>query len=125
MGESREQIQRMLAGEGRAVSPQGLSELLRTVETGGMTRAQAKEVFREMLATGRSASEVAGKSDVGVVADEETIGPLVERVLKESGMAEDAKGNAKAFNYLIGQVLKAERKADPKVVAKVIRKKLS
>ncbi len=94
MGDSREQIQRMLAGEGSAVSPQSLSELLRMVETGGMTRAQAKEVFRKMLATGSTASEVAGKSDVGVVADEETIGRLVDWVLQESGMAEEAKGYA-------------------------------
>jgi aspartyl-tRNA(Asn)/glutamyl-tRNA(Gln) amidotransferase subunit B len=124
MGESREQIQRMLAGEGKVVSPQSLSELLRMVETGGVTRTQARAVFRDMLATGRTASEVAGGADVGVVSDEGAIGRLVEKVLAESGVADEAKTNPKAFNYLIGQVLKAERKADPKVVAKVIRKKL-
>ena len=77
-----------------------------------------------MLATGRSPAEVAGKTDVGVVSDEQAIGELVDKVLKESGVAEEAKNNSKAFNYLVGQVLKAERKADPKVVAKIIRKKL-
>lgn len=124
MGESREQLQRMLAGEGKAVAPRALSELLKMIDSGKLTRAQARQVFRDMLTTGKTASEVAGKSDVGVISDEAVIGRLVDKVMAEGGMGEDAKRNPKAFNYLIGQVLKAERKADPKVVAKVIRQKL-
>jgi aspartyl-tRNA(Asn)/glutamyl-tRNA(Gln) amidotransferase subunit B len=114
----------MLAGEGKRASAQGLAELLGMVEAGEVTRTQARDIFRDMLATGRSPAEVAGKTDVGVVSDEQAIGELVDKVLKESGVAEEAKNNSKAFNYLVGQVLKAERKADPKVVAKIIRKKL-
>jgi aspartyl-tRNA(Asn)/glutamyl-tRNA(Gln) amidotransferase subunit B len=124
MGDSREQVQGMLAGKSVKVTPQHLSDLLRMLEDGKLTRAQAKDVFRKMLATGKDASEVAGKAEVGVVSDERSIEELVDRVLEESGMMEDAKTNPKAVNYLIGQVLRAERKADPKVVAKVIRKKL-
>jgi aspartyl-tRNA(Asn)/glutamyl-tRNA(Gln) amidotransferase subunit B len=124
MGDSRERIQKMLAGGGKAVSAQSLAELLGMVETRKVTRAQARDIFRDMLATGRSPTEIAGKTDVGVVSDEQAIAELVDKVLKETAVAEEAKSDSKAFNYLVGQVLRAERKADPKVVAKMIRKKL-
>jgi Asp-tRNA(Asn)/Glu-tRNA(Gln) amidotransferase B subunit len=78
-----------------------------------------------MLDTGKSAEELAGNADVGVLSDEHAVEQLVDKVLKESDVAGEAKDNPKAFNYLVGQVLRAERKADPKVVARIIRKKLS
>ena len=125
MGDSRERIQKMLAGEGKRVPPQGLADLLRLVDQGKATRDQARRVFREMLDTGKSAEELAGNADVGVLSDEHAVEQLVDKVLKESDVAGEAKDNPKAFNYLVGQVLRAERKADPKVVARIIRKKLS
>ncbi len=120
----RGQIRKMLSGEGRAISPQALAELLRMVKEGTVTRAQAKEIFARMLAEGGSVSELAAKAGAGALSDEEAIESLVDEVMAATGVA-DAKTNPKAFNYLVGQVLKMERNADPKVVARVIRKKLA
>jgi aspartyl-tRNA(Asn)/glutamyl-tRNA(Gln) amidotransferase subunit B len=121
-GESRAEVQKTLMGPGRETLPRRLAELLAMISQGKMTRVQAKEVFRGMLAKGESASSLAGQVG-GVVTDEVVIGEIVGRVLRESG-AEEARTNPKAFNYLVGQVLRAERRADPRVVAKLLRQKL-
>ena len=124
VGESREQLGKMLAGDGAKVTPQSLSALLGMVARSEVTRAQAKQVFREMLTTGRSPSELA-KSGGGVVSDEDAIGELVDKALGESGLAEKAMSDPKTFNYLVGLVLKQEKRADPRVVAKAISRRIS
>jgi len=124
VGESREHIERMLAGGDSKVSPENLARLLRMVVDDKLTRPQAREIFRQMLATGKSAHELVSKTGAGVVNDEAAIGEIVDRVLKESGLGVKAKDDPKAFNYLIGLTLKSEKRADPKVVAKVIRSRL-
>ena len=44
--------------------------------------------------------------------------------MSEGDTASDAKKNPKAFNYLIGQVLRLEPGADPKLVAKTLARML-
>jgi Asp-tRNA(Asn)/Glu-tRNA(Gln) amidotransferase B subunit len=50
---------------------------------------------------------------------------LVEKVLAaRPGALDEARRDKKAFNYLVGQVLREEPKAQPAVVAKVLAKRL-
>ncbi len=54
----------------------------------------------------------------------ESITGLVERVLREERRGRTKRrANPKAFNYLVGQVLRLEPKADAKLVAKTIARR--
>jgi aspartyl-tRNA(Asn)/glutamyl-tRNA(Gln) amidotransferase subunit B len=124
IGEFREQIRAIVADGEAKVTPEGLSELLGMVDRGKATRMQAKALFREMLTTGKSASQLAGAGEVSVFTDEAAISRLVDTVLSEGGALQDAKNNPRALNYLIGQVLKREPRAEPKLIAKLLASKL-
>jgi aspartyl-tRNA(Asn)/glutamyl-tRNA(Gln) amidotransferase subunit B len=125
LGEFRDQVRGKLEGPEPPVTPQGLAELLQMVEAGQATRAQARGIFRQMVSTGKRPSQLRATERAGIVTDEVEIGTLVEKVLGQSDAGKEAKNNTKAFNYLIGQVLRLEPRADPKVVAKMIRNKLT
>ncbi len=123
--EFRQQDRGKLDGPEPPVTPQGLAELLRMVEAGQATRAQARGIFRQMVSTGKRPSQLKATGKSGVVTDEAEIDTLVEKVLGQSDAGKEARKNTKAFNYLIGQVLRLEPRADPKIVAKIIRRKLA
>ena len=124
-GEFRQDIREMLEEKRRKVTADGLAELLGMLDSGRMTRVHAKEMFREMVATGWNPAQFARSERTGVLTDESSIAALVERVLRESDVAKKAGEDKKAFNYLVGQVLKLEPRADAKVVAKISRARLS
>jgi Asp-tRNA(Asn)/Glu-tRNA(Gln) amidotransferase B subunit len=93
------------------------------LDRGELTRPQARELFREMISTGRRPSQLTrGRSRAAV--DGDSIARVVSKLLSEDDAAADAKNNPKAFNYLIGQVLRLEPGADPKVVAKTLARML-
>ncbi len=123
-GEFRQDIREMLEEKRRKVTADGLAELLGMLDSGRMTRVHAKEMFREMVATGWNPAQLARSERTGVLTDESSIAALVERVLRESDVAKKAGEDKKAFNYLVGQVLKLEPRADAKVVAKTIARKI-
>jgi aspartyl-tRNA(Asn)/glutamyl-tRNA(Gln) amidotransferase subunit B len=120
LGELPEQARSKLSGAAPSVTPQGLAELLEMLESGRVTRPQAKDLFRQMVATGKRPSELKGSGQEGVVSDEGTIAKLVSELIGKGDAAAEARKNPKAFNYLVGQVLRLEPRADPKVVAKTI-----
>jgi aspartyl-tRNA(Asn)/glutamyl-tRNA(Gln) amidotransferase subunit B len=123
IGEFRGPVRSKLMGEAAPVTPAGLSELLAMLDGGDLTRPQAREVFREMVSTGRRPSELR-KGRAGVPVDEDSIHKVISKLLSEGDAANEAKKNPKAFNYLIGQVLWREPGADPKVVAKTLARLL-
>jgi aspartyl-tRNA(Asn)/glutamyl-tRNA(Gln) amidotransferase subunit B len=124
LGELSEQTRSTLSGAKPSIIPEGLSELLTMLDAGKVTRPQAKDLFKQMTATGKRPSELKGSGKEGVVADERAIAKVVSKLINEGDVAKEAKKNPKAFNYLIGQVLRLEPRADPKVVAKTIARML-
>ena len=123
--EFHDEARKELEGPNPPVTPQALAELLAMVREGKATRKQAREILREMVSTGKGPSQLIGGESRGVVNDEEHIAGLVRRVLGEGKAGADARKNPKAFNYLVGQVLALEPRADPRLVAKAIAKMLS
>ncbi|MGA2665309.1 MAG: Asp-tRNA(Asn)/Glu-tRNA(Gln) amidotransferase subunit GatB [Nitrososphaerales archaeon] len=137
-GEFREEHRRALEGPEPRLRPQGLADLLSMVRRGELTRAQARQVFRSMASTGRPPSELAplraaqGEKEGGrplgggVIGDEGAIEALVDSVFgQDGGAVEEARRNPRAINYLMGRVLGLEPRADPRVVARAIRKRLA
>ncbi len=107
------------------VTPEDFVELAKMVDSGSITRAQAKEALREAMKTGRPARQVVQQRNLSAVADEGAIASLIDKVLKARPEAlAEARADKKAFSYLVGQVLKEEPNAQPGVVAKLLAQRI-
>jgi aspartyl-tRNA(Asn)/glutamyl-tRNA(Gln) amidotransferase subunit B len=122
--------------EGREIaqSPVGaaaLAGLLKRVADGTLSGKMAREVFDAMWA-GEEAGEAAAdriieRRGLKQISDEGALEKLVDEVLAASArQVEDYRaGRDKAFNSLVGQVMKASRgKANPAQVNSILRRKL-
>jgi len=109
----------------RAIQPDEFVGLARMVDSSAITRAQAKEALREAMRTGTPVGEVIKSQKPSAVVDEEAIEAVIRKVVaSRPGSIKEAAGDKKAFNFLVGQVLKEEPKAQPAVVAKLLAQRL-
>jgi aspartyl-tRNA(Asn)/glutamyl-tRNA(Gln) amidotransferase subunit B len=114
-------------GEFRA-GPKDLAGLLGEVEKGTISSKMAKEIFSEMAESGRSAAEIISERGLVQITDEEQLGRMVEQVLKESpeNVKRYSQGEEKLFDFFVGQVMKkTEGRANPQLVSKVLKARLS
>ena len=110
------------------VSPQMLAELVNLIEDGKLTNNVAKELFPEMFATGKSATELAKEKGLDQQSDDSEIeGICAEAIANDPNAAEKFRGGKEgAINALKGAVMKATRgQANPKVVDETLRRLLS
>jgi aspartyl-tRNA(Asn)/glutamyl-tRNA(Gln) amidotransferase subunit B len=111
-------------GKSLALTPQSFIELLDLVDAGRITKVQARDVLKLMVKTGRSPSAIVRSKGLGIL-DERDVYRAVDKIIAtKREVFEQAKREKKAFNYLIGQVLREEPKAEPKLIAKAIAMKL-
>ncbi len=110
------------------VSPASLAGLLKRIADGTLSGKMAKEVFDAMWAGEAGADEIIEKRGLRQISDSVLIEKLVDDVLASNAkQVQDYRaGKEKAFNSLVGQVMKATKgKADPEQVNRVLRRKLS
>jgi aspartyl-tRNA(Asn)/glutamyl-tRNA(Gln) amidotransferase subunit B len=110
------------------VTADSLSELLRRIVDGTVSGKIAKEVFDAMWAGEGSADEIIARKGLKQISDSGEIENIVEQVLAANAqqVADYKSGKEKAFNSLVGQVMKATKgKANPAQVNDVLRRKLS
>ncbi len=104
-----------------------LKEVLELLEKGVINNQVAKAVFEESIRERRAPIDIVKSKGLEQVSDEEALKDAVKRVLEEN---EDAvksylSGKDKAFNFLLGQVMKVTKgKANPAVVRKVLEEEL-
>ena len=88
----------------------------------------AKEVFDAMWAGEGTADEIIEKRGLRQLSDSGAIEKIVDEVLaKNAKQVEDYRaGKEKAFNSLVGQVMKATQgKANPTQVNEILKRKLA
>jgi len=114
------------------VSPSQLAGLLRRVEDQTLSGKMAKDVFDAMWAgeaTGDDAADILiERRGLRMISDAATIDRLVLEVLAANAaiVAEFRAGKQKAFNSLVGQVMKASKgKANPAEVNAALLRKLA
>lgn len=111
--------------EGVKVAPAGLAGLLKLLDAGKITGAQAKTVFEAMWESGKTAEEIVKEQGIEVVGSEDELKPIVEGVLARNEKLVRAivdKGEHGKVNALVGQVMGATKgKAKPDVVQRLIR----
>ncbi|MBS1189973.1 MAG: aspartyl/glutamyl-tRNA(Asn/Gln) amidotransferase subunit [Rhodocyclaceae bacterium] len=110
------------------VSAQQLAGLVVRIADGTISNAIGKKVFEALWnGEGVSADEIIEKQGLKQITDSSAIEPLVDQVLAANAqnVAEFRAGKEKAFNALVGQVMKAAKgKANPQQVNELLRKKL-
>jgi aspartyl-tRNA(Asn)/glutamyl-tRNA(Gln) amidotransferase subunit B len=110
------------------VSANQLRQLADRVEDGTLSGKMAKEVFDAMWGGEGTADEIIAKRGLKQISDSGAIEKIVDEVLaKNAKQVEDYRaGKEKAFNSLVGQVMKATQgKANPAQVNEILKRKLA
>src|SRR5262249_14297045 len=109
------------------IPPRNLDSLVTMVDEGRINSKQAKEVFAEMFATGKTAAAIVEEKGMKQESDLGAIVSLCAEVIRANPKSvEDYKaGKAAAINFLKGQVMKLSKgKANPNVVSEALAKLL-
>ncbi len=96
--------------------------LLKMVKTGKITELQAKQILNKFIPKSFDPSKTEGK-----ISSEKELENYIKEVIKKepNAVLEFRNGDVKAFNFLIGAVMKAtDRRADSVVVRKLLEKML-
>ncbi|HET7295189.1 MAG TPA: Asp-tRNA(Asn)/Glu-tRNA(Gln) amidotransferase subunit GatB, partial [Vicinamibacteria bacterium] len=109
------------------VTPQGLGELVRLIESGTLSGKLAKEVFERMWSGRESAAAIVEHEGLRQVSDEAAIRSAVAAVLAASPdqVRSYRGGRAAAMGWFVGQVMKhMGGKANPQLVNRLLKETL-
>jgi aspartyl-tRNA(Asn)/glutamyl-tRNA(Gln) amidotransferase subunit B len=109
------------------VSANQLANLLARIFDNTLSSKLAKSVFEAMWAGEGSADEIIERKGLKQISDSGVIAKIVDEVLAANAqqVADYRAGKDKAFNFLVGQVMKASQgKANPAQVNEILKKKL-
>jgi len=126
---------RLAKGKGCSISELGIdaggvAELAKMVESGDVSASSSSAIFVDMMETGRDPRSSAEGLNLIQKSDAGELEAIVDEVLAENPKAvEDVKSggkkNRKAMGFLLGQVMqKSKGRANPKVVSKILGRKL-
>ena len=110
------------------VSAQDLGGLIDLISDNTISGRIAKDVFAEMVETGKAASAIVDEKGLKQVSDTGAIETMIDEILaKNPDMVEQYRsGKDKLFGFFVGQVMKASQgKANPGVVNQLLKSKLS
>ncbi len=109
------------------VGPEALAELVRLIENQTVSGRIAKDVFADMLQTGKDARAIVREKGLEQVSDTGAIEQYVDQAIADNpGPVEEYRsGKPKAIQFLVGQVMKKSKgKANPKLVVEMLKNKL-
>jgi aspartyl-tRNA(Asn)/glutamyl-tRNA(Gln) amidotransferase subunit B len=110
------------------ISAAQLAGLLARIQDGTLSGKLAKQVFEAMWAEGGEADSIIEAKGLKQVSDSGAIEKIIDEVMAANAKSveEFRSGKEKAFNALVGQVMKASKgKANPQQVNDLLRQKLS
>ncbi len=110
------------------VTPEQLRTLVARIDNGTLSGKMAKEVFDAMWAGEGTVDQIIEKRGLKQISDSGEIEKIVDRVLAANPkQVEDYRaGKEKAFNSLVGQVMKTTQgKANPAQVNEILKRKLT
>ncbi|MCI0407220.1 MAG: hypothetical protein L0191_01435, partial [Acidobacteria bacterium] len=110
------------------IPPQSLAEFLSLLDQGVIQGESLDEIFERMYRTGKAPSGILAEQSIVEISDEGKLPGIVEQVFREhpGAVADFRAGKGQSLNFFVGQVIKAtDGKASPKLVAELVRKRLS
>ena len=109
------------------VPPEALGWIVQQVSAGALTGKMAKQAFEASWSTGDAPQRVVEMQGLKPISDTSAVEKMVDEVLAANAKQVDdyRAGKDKAFNSLVGQVMKASNgKANPAQVNEILRRKL-
>jgi aspartyl-tRNA(Asn)/glutamyl-tRNA(Gln) amidotransferase subunit B len=109
------------------VTPAHLAALIRLIENNTISGKIAKQIYPEMLASGKMPDVVVKEKGLVQITDTGALDAIVDDVIAENpGPVEDLRnGKDKAIGFLMGQAMKKSKgKANPQLVQELLRKKV-
>ena len=109
------------------VNPEMLAELLQNIESGIISQKMAKEIFEEMVNTGRRAAAIIDEKGLKQITDKDELICTVGIVLnaQKDQVEKYRHGKTGLFEFFVGQVIRETGgKADPRVVRDILKEKL-
>ncbi len=104
-----------------------LAAIVRAVEAGTISRANAKEVFEAHVGTGEAAAAIIADRGFRQITDTDAVGAAVDDVIaaNPAAVADYRAGKVQAVGFLVGQVMKATRgQANAGLVQAAVRERL-
>ena len=104
-----------------------LSQLILMIKDGTINQNTAKDVFNEMLNSGKDAKIIVQEKGLSQIQDESAIEKIVEEVITSSPeqIQQYKDGKTNIMGYLVGVVMKKTKgKANPQIVNALLKKKL-
>ena len=110
------------------IPPGHFDALVNLVDDGQINGKQAKEVFAEMFATGKTAPVIVEEKGLKQVSDMGAIEALCQQAIDANpkAVAEYKAGKTASINFLKGQVMRlSQGKANPAIIGQVLEKLLA
>ena len=110
------------------VSAASLGGLVDLIADNTISGRIAKDVFAEMVTSGRPAGEIVEKKGLRQVTDTGAIESAIDQIMAQHAdkVAEYRAGKEKLFGFFIGQIMKATAgKANPAMLNDLLKKKLA
>ena len=109
------------------IAPQQLGGLVSLISDGTISGRIAKDVFADMIETGRDASVIIEEKGLKQVSDTGAIEAMIDKVLADNQdkVDEYRSGKDKLFGFFVGQTMKASGgQANPAMVNQLLKAKL-
>ncbi|HHM23935.1 MAG TPA: Asp-tRNA(Asn)/Glu-tRNA(Gln) amidotransferase subunit GatB [Bacteroidetes bacterium] len=109
------------------LTPSALAELLSLVEKGTISLNVAKNIFRDVAASGRSPEKIVQEKGLAQVSDESELRKIVGQVIEQNPKEVEKflAGKEQIIGFFVGQVMRQTRgRANPKVVNALVRELL-
>ncbi|HZI50158.1 MAG TPA: hypothetical protein VFD75_20330, partial [Pyrinomonadaceae bacterium] len=116
-----------LSASASPVAAAELGALVRLIDEAKISGKQGKDVLVEMFKTGKSAAAIVQEQGLVQVSDTDEIDSLIDAVLAANPdqLASYRAGKETLFGFFVGQVIKASKgKANPKIVNQRLHAKL-
>jgi aspartyl-tRNA(Asn)/glutamyl-tRNA(Gln) amidotransferase subunit B len=110
------------------VKPENLGVLIEMIATEEISSKMAKDVFAEMIKTGRPAEEIVEAGGLKQISDKVEINKAVKLVLDNNrvGVRKYHGGKEGLFGFFVGQVMRAtNNKANPRLVNEILKDELN
>lgn len=109
------------------MKPEQLASLVGMIDDGTISNTIAKEVFSEMIDTGKEPKTIIVEKKLAQISDEWQIIEIVDKVIVShpNAIEDYKKGKKNAIAFIIGQVMKESKgMANPKIVNEILKSKL-
>ncbi len=109
------------------VTAESLAALIRLVEGGKVTAGVGKEVFEQMVATGRAPEEIVESGGMGQISGSDELLEIVRKVIaaNEKAVGDYRAGKEAAVKFLTGQAMRETRgRANPRVIQDLLKQEI-